>query len=56
MEIRNLIGNTPIVKIKIEYKGKIKNIYVKLENYNYTGSIKDRIAYYIINKSSKAVN
>lgn len=54
MEIRNLIGNTPIVKIKIEYKGKIKNIYVKLEYYNYTGSIKDRIAYYIINKSYKS--
>ena len=44
MEIKKLIGNTPIIKIKKEYKGKIKNIYAKLEYYNYTGSIKDSIA------------
>ena len=51
MKIDKLIGNTPILKIKIEFNNKIQNIYTKLEYYNYTGSIKDRIANFIINKS-----
>lgn len=51
MNIEKLIGNTPIIKIKVKYQEKIINVYAKLEYYNYTGSIKDRLAYYIINKS-----
>ena len=50
MNIKKLIGNTPMIKINYEYKGKISSIYAKLEYYNYTGSIKDRIAAYIIEK------
>ncbi len=46
-----LIGNTPLIKIKYKYNNEIKEIYTKLEYYNLTGSIKDRMAYYIINKS-----
>lgn len=42
------IGNTPLIKISYKYKGKEKHIYSKLESYNLTGSIKDRVAYYII--------
>ena len=48
-----LIGHTPLIKIKYEYKGIIDYVYVKLEYYNLTGSIKDRLAYYIINKAKK---
>lgn len=51
--IDKLIGNTPIIKIEYEYLGNIRNIYTKLEYYNYTGSIKDRLAYYILNESKK---
>ena len=51
MEINKLIGNTPIVKITIKYNNKIQNIYAKLEYYNFTGSIKDRLVKYIIEKS-----
>lgn len=47
------IGNTPIIRIDYEYKGKIKYVYTKLEYYNLTGSIKDRVAYYIINQAKK---
>ena len=43
-----LIGNTPIIKIKYKYNNEIKYVYVKLEQYNLTGSIKDRIALHII--------
>ena len=49
----NLIGNTPLIKITYKYNDVIKTIYAKLEYYNYTGSIKDRIANYIINESYK---
>lgn len=51
--MNNLIGNTPMIKIKYKYNNKIKYIYVKLEQYNLTGSIKDRIAEYIIEEEKK---
>ena len=51
--MNKLIGNTPMIKITYKYKNNIKNMYAKLEYYNYTGSIKDRIADYIINESYK---
>lgn len=46
-----LIGNTPLVKINYQYKNKSNFIYTKLEYYNYTGSIKDRVIYYILKKN-----
>jgi cysteine synthase len=42
--MKHLIGNTPLVKIS-------DKIYAKLETYNPSGSIKDRMAYYIITKA-----
>ena len=45
------VGNTPLIKIKYKYNGKENYIYTKLESYNITGSIKDRVAYYIIKKA-----
>lgn len=47
------IGNTPMIKINYEYNGKARYVYSKLEYYNLTGSIKDRVAYYIINNAKK---
>lgn len=49
----NLIGNTPMIKINYQYKNKINSIYAKLEYYNITGSIKDRVAYYMITKAKE---
>ena len=51
--IDKLIGNTPMIKINYRYKGIIKSIYTKLEYYNLTGSIKDRVAYYMIKKAKE---
>lgn len=51
--IDKLIGNTPIVQIRYKYKGLIKSIYVKLEYYNYSGSIKDRVALFILKESKR---
>lgn len=48
-----LIGNTPMIKISYRYKGKEKRIFAKLEYFNFTGSIKDRVAFYMINNAKK---
>lgn len=40
----HLVGNTPMLELHYEYKGKPGKIYVKCEHYNLTGSIKDRMA------------
>lgn len=49
--LKYLIGNTPMLEINFRYKGKPGRIFVKAENYNLTGSIKDRMAYHIIKKA-----
>lgn len=56
MNVEKLIGNTPMIKINYEYEGKQGSIYTKLEYYNYSGSIKDRIALYIIQKEHENGN
>ncbi|WP_405305372.1 PLP-dependent cysteine synthase family protein [Methanobrevibacter sp.] len=56
MNIGKLIGNTPMIKIDYEYEGKSGSIYTKLEYYNYSGSIKDRIALYILEKERETGN
>ena len=50
-EVGKLVGNTPMVKITYEYKGKTGTIFAKLEYYNFSGSIKDRMAYHILSQS-----
>lgn len=42
------IGNTPMIKIRYKYNEKESYVYTKLEFYNISGSIKDRVAYYIL--------
>ncbi len=48
-----LTGNTPLAEIRYKYKGQERTIYAKLEFFNPTGSIKDRIAEHIIKKSKQ---
>lgn len=52
--LRGLIGNTPLLGITAKYKSKVYTVYAKAEYYNYTGSIKDRIALHILENSFKA--
>ena len=56
MNIDKLVGHTPMIKIDYEYEGKKGSIYSKIEYYNYSGSIKDRIALYIIEKEKERGN
>jgi cysteine synthase A len=50
-EINGLIGNTPLIEILFKYKGTTRKVYSKLEYYNLTGSIKDRIACHMLYKA-----
>lgn len=50
-DISPLIGNTPLLEIKLKYKGEDRSIFAKSENYNLTGSIKDRMAIHILKKA-----
>ena len=51
--LSSLIGNTPILAIRFRYKGEERIIYTKSENLNMTGSIKDRMAFYILQNAYK---
>lgn len=46
-----MVGNTPLLEITLKYRKKVRKIYAKAEYYNYTGSIKDRIALHILKKA-----
>lgn len=49
--IKSMIGNTPLLEIIFKYKGKERRVFAKAEYYNLSGSIKDRISYYIMRKA-----
>lgn len=46
--LRHLIGNSPILAIECEHRGSVRTVYAKAEHLNMTGSIKDRMALYIL--------
>jgi len=48
--LRNLVGNTPLLAIDLEYQGRPRRLYAKAENLNMTGSIKDRMALHILRR------
>jgi cysteine synthase A len=50
-EIGKLVGNTPMIKINYTYKGAPRTLFAKLEYFNFSGSIKDRMACHILKKS-----
>ena len=59
MIVRNileLIGNTPMVQINNLFNKKNLKIYIKLEKFNIGGSVKDRIAKYMIEQAEKNGN
>lgn len=47
-QLKSLIGNTPLLAIRLNYRGEERVIYAKAESLNMTGSIKDRMAFHII--------
>jgi cysteine synthase A len=43
-----MIGNTPLLAIEFEFRGRNRTVYAKAEHLNMTGSIKDRMAFHIL--------
>ena len=46
MDLSRLVGNTPLIKLG-------DRLYAKFETYNPSGSIKDRVGYYILKKAEE---
>lgn len=46
--LASLIGNTPLLALEFKFRGAKRTLYAKAENLNMTGSIKDRMAFYIL--------
>jgi cysteine synthase len=46
-----LIGNTPLLAIRLSLRGSERTIYAKAEHLNLTGSIKDRMALHILRRA-----
>lgn len=49
--LRRLIGNTPMLAINVRYRGRHRRIFAKSEQLNLTGSIKDRMALFILQRA-----
>ena len=46
--LSTLVGNTPLLGIRLRFRGTERTIFAKSENLNVTGSIKDRMALHIL--------
>jgi len=51
--ILDAIGNTPLIKLQRLNKNPLATLLMKVEFVNPSGSVKDRIVYYIINRAEK---
>jgi cysteine synthase A len=49
--LKHMIGNTPLLAIRFRFRGSERVIYAKAEHLNLTGSIKDRMAFYVLKKA-----
>jgi cysteine synthase A len=47
----HLVGNTPLLEIELTLDGRPFTVFAKAENFNMTGSIKDRMALHILRKA-----
>ena len=47
-DIAPLIGETPMLRIDYEFQGRPRRLFAKYEQVNMTGSVKDRMAEYIL--------
>ncbi len=50
-QLKRMVGDTPLLKIKCKYNGKVRFVYAKYEAQSFSGSIKDRVALYIMQKA-----
>jgi len=51
--VLDFVGNTPMLKLDLKFRDQTYHLYAKLEFTNPSGSIKDRIAKYIVEEAEK---
>jgi cysteine synthase len=49
--LRPIVGNSPQLAIDCRFRGRKRTIWAKAEHFNVTGSIKDRMALYILGRA-----
>ena len=52
--LHRLIGNTPLLAIDVIFRGEPRVIFAKQESLNLTGSIKDRMALFIVEEAYRS--
>ncbi len=52
--VLDLVGRTPLVKLQRLVNDDMADVYVKMEHLNPTGSVKDRMAVYMIRRAEEA--
>ncbi len=50
----HLVGNTPLLALRYTYRGRPGQVFVKCEHYNLTGSLKDRMALYVLEQAYRS--
>lgn len=49
--LHRLVGNTPLLAVDVRHRGEPCTIYAKIESLNLTGSIKDRMALFVLEQA-----
>lgn len=49
--LEKLIGNTPMIAVDLSYRGQRRQVFAKLEYFNLSGSIKDRMALEVLREA-----
>jgi cysteine synthase len=49
--LKSLVGNTPLLAIEFRFRGRTCVLHAKAEHLNLTGSIKDRMAFHILEQA-----
>lgn len=51
LSLQRLVGNTPLLAIDVRFRGRPRRVYAKHESMNLTGSIKDRMALFVLEQA-----
>jgi cysteine synthase A len=49
--LHRVVGNTPLLAVDILYRGEFRRIHAKHESLNFTGSVKDRMALFVLEQA-----
>jgi cysteine synthase A len=49
--LHRLVGNTPLIAVDVRYRGQSRRIYAKHEPLSFTGSVKDRMALFVLERA-----